>query len=75
MKFKNIGGIFRMKDKKGNWTMIKHNQIFEAKEEDIPEAFKDLIIPVERKRKAPKEEKVQEKPTVEESKNPDKKDK
>ena len=43
-KWKKIGGgSFRLHTGK----IIKPNQIFMAREEDIPEAFRDLVVPVE----------------------------
>lgn len=46
MKFRNTGGIFRLREGKKT-RMIKHNQIFEANPEQIPKAFRDIIVPVE----------------------------
>lgn len=40
---KNGGGCFRLKD----GTIIKPQETFHAKEEEIPEAFRDIIVKVE----------------------------
>lgn len=37
------GGTFRM----GNGRIIKQNQVFEAPAEDIPEGFRDVVVPVD----------------------------
>lgn len=39
---KTGGGTFRM----GNGKIIKPNQVFWAKPEDIPEGFRDVIVPL-----------------------------
>ena len=43
VKWKKLGGgSFRM----ANGRIIKSNQIFDAKQEDIPVAFRDVVVPV-----------------------------
>ena len=43
LKWKNLGGSFRMADGRN----IKRNEIFEAADEEIPKAFRDIIKPLD----------------------------